>query len=251
MPNFKELVKSWNKLSYPRRPNTDTINIIEKKLHNIKSLAILGSTPEFRLLAKQKGLESDVYDLSPEMLEVLSVDYKKEKRIQKNWYEIKKKKYDVILGDLIFGLIQSDKQMQLLQVMHNNLNEGGLFIFRNALQIEKPKLPISENVKKYTLKYGYINIAWNYISFELTIGYNYLNTDIVNALNDINSEAKEVFQKDFLNICPYGNMKYQNLAFQKWIKKSQYLFQKKHNSVQEELIIFSKEELNSILCIKQ
>lgn len=160
--NFWEqtTVEEWTGINYPWKPNdTELSNIskILKKLNKSSKVALLGSTPEIRSLARNEKIKLDVIDLSKKMyyeMNKISRSSKNEKFIKSDWikyFSKKKNTYDLIIGDLIERLLPENKLILLSKNLNKALKPKGRILLRGDYYIDRKqnsKLNIKSEINK-------------------------------------------------------------------------------------------------------
>jgi hypothetical protein len=176
------------------------------------------------------------------MMNELSVWNTSENQFAKNWFDIKWWEYDVILADLVFGLIPSDKHEKLLQVIWNNLASTWVLIYRDAQRIDTEEHDVHQYLEDMLDEDSQDISMWNKISFELVIGKGMDAEDIYNSIYNFSPSYAANFKNDYQNICPYGNTQYQDIKF----PKNTYTVLMNWYYIQESVVVVSKKELYSI-----
>ncbi|MEK7118511.1 MAG: methyltransferase domain-containing protein [Patescibacteria group bacterium] len=138
---WKNMVGLWQKTPIPIRPSFGDRALyrefLEKK-GQCENILILGSTPELRDLAAQKGgAQIHVADFSRAMLAGMLryteiADKAKEVWVEENWLKLSlpKNSFDVILGDLVLQQVSPPFELELLGKIRSLLSDGGVFVGR-------------------------------------------------------------------------------------------------------------------------
>jgi hypothetical protein len=115
----------WNKYAPPWRPSKEEQKYYEKTIKVIKpgSCLLLGSTPEIRDILAKNNIETDIIDSSIHMIfemeRLMSCKSNTNERYMvQDWQKAGlKKRYDLIIGDLILRNIPYGTQENFLQVI--------------------------------------------------------------------------------------------------------------------------------------
>lgn len=205
--------KNWKNLPAPARPWSSEVAwfekcIIDKKNKGEKDVLILGSTVEFRSLCHKHKLRVHVVDFSRQFYNILSkqpMAYKgKEVFYEQNWLTMNLgKKFDLIFGDWVFGVLNPKDYDSFLKSVGKHLKPGGNFIVRQPVSLTKKPVDLKEVVrvhyKKYMDKYSFYESSAHHV-------YHYRPNPIthINDNLDITREAlKKVYhfgllkQKDY------------------------------------------------------
>jgi len=202
MPNFSYLSKYWNIYTYPWRPNSDFLEQIDNYIltENLNIL-ILWSTKEFR--NKYKNHNITVCDMSLDMIKWNDVWNENENILLSNWLELDNTKYDIILWDLIFFLLNNDEKKIFFKKIKNKLSNNWKFIFRTAFNTKINDIDLFlNNINKINNDL----IKFNYITFELVIWNNFIWKDISKFLLEHNIKFTD-FSKIYQKFTPYNTSK--------------------------------------------
>lgn len=185
MPNKKFAwaegkARDWKNYLPPARPSTSELAVIEKYLVDlvnsnpakIFNLAILGCTVEFRSLAHKYGMKVTLVDFSKLHYEILSKQPMMytgpESFILADWRKMQTaEKFDIILGDLVVNMLNTEDRDLLLKNISNMLAPDGIFISRNWIRTKSNTPDFAATVKLVREKYPNVNF---YVS---TAGYVY------------------------------------------------------------------------------
>lgn len=202
MPNFSYLSNYWDMYTYPWRPNSSFLEEIDKyTLSENLNILILWSTKEFRNNYKNHNIT--VCDMSFEMIKWNDIWNEKENIIVKNWLDLDDGKYNIILWDLVFFLLDNSEKSLLFKKIKNKLTENWKFIFRTAFNNN------SENTQLFINNINQIKndvVKFNYICFELVIWKKFKWENILNFLNNNNiifPNFSQIYQK----FTPYNTSK--------------------------------------------
>ena len=133
-------VKGWKDINYPWRISDKELSNISKILDNLCDLdrvALLGSTPEIRSLAANKGIKLDVIDFSSKMyteMDKISCSIKNENFVNEDWikyFSQQERKYDLVIGDLIERLLPEKKLTLLENALGGALKQKGKILLRS------------------------------------------------------------------------------------------------------------------------
>lgn len=202
MPNFSYLSKHWDIYTYPWRPNHDFLLEIDKYiLWENQKILVLGSTKEFR--SKYKNHNITICDISIDMMLWNDVWNKNENKINSNWLDLDNEKYDIILWDLIFFLLDHNQLKLLFSKIKSKLSNNWKFIFRTAFQnkSENDDLLIRNFYKLKNDK-----LRFNYLSFELVIWRKFKWEDINNFIKEYNLDFND-FSLIYQKFTPYNTSK--------------------------------------------
>jgi hypothetical protein len=133
------LAENWKKLTFPSRPGLENIkyfeNLIENK--NIDSIAILGSTSEWRNVAAISNANKIfIFEKNSSAYKAMSVfvtDKSKEVLVFGDWFETLPNyidKFDIILSDLTIGNIPYSDRSLFYNQITASLIKGGVFLDR-------------------------------------------------------------------------------------------------------------------------
>jgi hypothetical protein len=135
--------KDWKNYLPPTRPSTSELVVIEKYIiqqikknpHKKFKAAILGCTIEFRNLLHKYCMNVTCIDISEVHYKILSKQkmvYKgSEKLIIMDWRKILSDlKYDIVLGDLVFNMLNTSDRNLLLKNVRDILTKEIMLILR-------------------------------------------------------------------------------------------------------------------------
>lgn len=156
-----ERAKTWHKMKPPSKPSESEISVYTnffQKLRtekpstsNLKAL-ILGSTTEFRRLARNESFEVTVVDYSKAYYEEInkdlhdSYDINNEKLVVCDWCnmsehsELKFNKYDIIIGDLAIGNVSPENIDTFLENVKLLLKDDGYFLGKSVYKYSDYKV---------------------------------------------------------------------------------------------------------------
>lgn len=123
-----------NNFTSPWKPSKEFLAFLELELKQTGiTIGILWSTKEVREICKNKNIKNVVcYDVSYEILDSLAVWNKNEIIKVCDWFNICWEKFDYIIWDLIFPIIEEKKHNQLISILLNNIAEGWKIILRDT-----------------------------------------------------------------------------------------------------------------------
>lgn len=171
----KELANIWTNTVAPSRPSNSEMCVYTKYLRKLQlkkskkiKLLVLGSTPEFRDWGFEQNLEINVVDKSREYYNYISREIRhkniKEKVYIQSWESMQfNTQFDLILGDLSIGNVDSDFFDVFLNNIKNALSEGGLFLGKSLIwdenEVVKSPIEIINDFKhqSYIHPYTFIN----------------------------------------------------------------------------------------------
>ncbi len=168
----------WDKFPVPARPDSKELGVYEKELKSILrqkreiNFLILGSTIEYRLLAKKLGVKPYVADFSRENYDVLTA-YSKEKFIGEHFLEIDwlkiagENKYDAILGHRPINVIAHTQLETFFSKMYHALKPGGIFFCRGNIRFSGEKDKLEALRKKWAFKKQRPHSLFTYIEVAL------------------------------------------------------------------------------------
>lgn len=238
MLDFDFIAKNWGVYKYPWRPWEKMLRLINKVYKKNDRVLILWSTKEFRLLFK--NVDCTIFDKSIGMVKAWSIWNNKEKVIIDDWLNLDNSEYDLIIWDLIFFLIEEKKQKELITILQKNLSKKWNIIIRYA--DKKKGIGKNNTFNKSILdlsKTFNSNLQFfNYITFEYVIWLWYNYYDIYNLLINYNKDLAKDFEKKFLNLVPYNNIKMNNIGLN--LKKYEYTLND-FFLVKEKVVLINKD----------
>jgi SAM-dependent methyltransferase len=141
----ENIAKDWQYVRPPSRPSPPELNIYHRYLSELEpgssSLMVLGSTPEIRDLAWERGIGTvKVVDYKRRTFDVLTKKMKhrpeKERLIEQDWRELEPSgPFDLILGDLVMNVVPPEDHSELLARVAACLKPTGKFIHREWIQL--------------------------------------------------------------------------------------------------------------------
>jgi hypothetical protein len=163
------LMQHWDLVLPPSRPAAQQLARIQSQIGHLDraaSVAVLGSTPEFRDLLFENGFR-DIYVLernptSFASMTGLRVYENTEHLIQGDWrvtLQHCKKQFRLILSDLTSGNLPYEDRSEFYDKVAGALADGGLFSDK-VLTHPCPHIPLSEIIERYAslpLNLDYIN----------------------------------------------------------------------------------------------
>lgn len=202
MPNFSYLSKHWDIYTYPWRPNSFFLNEIDKYILSEKlDILILGSTKEFRFNYRSHNIT--ICDMSFDMIKANDIWNINETIIIEDWLKMDDKKYDIILWDLIFFLLDNVELKLLLDKINGKLTKNWKFIFRTVFPLISYKEDLIINnfnrLKNHKFRF-------NYLTFELVIWKKYVWKDISDFIKKHNLDFID-FSENFQKFTPYNTSK--------------------------------------------
>lgn len=197
--------KDWKNFLPPTRPSISELAVIEKyfiELMNLNpkkifKLAILGCTVEFRSLAHEYGMDVTLIDMSKLHYKILSEQhmfYKgPEKFILADWVKMQiKEKFDIVLGDLVVNMLNTENRSLLLKNVSEMLADNGVFVSRNWILPENKLSDFSAVVKLVREKYPNVNFYTSTAGFVYPA---YIDnsefTDVKKLKNDLEDLKKK------------------------------------------------------------
>ena len=133
---WSQSTELWRQFSWPFRPSPQNIYKASKLIKPDFSVLILGSTPEYRILSSNMGLNTDIIDVSPDiyrdMSDLFNSDTKHERLIIGKWEDTicdLKNIYDLILGHQINDNIEFNNWDSVFASISNSLSFYGSFLF--------------------------------------------------------------------------------------------------------------------------
>jgi SAM-dependent methyltransferase len=150
----------WDKYPIPARPDSEELDIEEKTIRgtqkNLKdlNLMILGSTIEYRSLAKKLGTTPYVVDFARGNFDSLtsysSERFENEHFVEEDWLKIKFTNFfDFILGHRPFNVIRHDQVGELFKRMYLSLKNGGIFFCRGNVRFKEDRDRLDEIIEKW------------------------------------------------------------------------------------------------------
>lgn len=197
----------WNKFRVPARPSKEELIYLENEIKNKKpdKMLILGSTIEYRSLAKKLGLFPYVADFSKSNYNVLT-KYSKEKFdnehfLEIDWLKIKEKnKYDIIIGHRVINVIGHSMLYRFFGRMYKVLKPNGIFYCKGNIKFKSgdkleyllKKWAFRKN-RKYSL-FSYIQVD---LYFRCADKYGYVDYSKVSRLVNSWYFSKKISKKDY------------------------------------------------------
>lgn len=176
-------IQYWNLVLPPSRPTEAQLSSIKNQMNVIdrsKSVAVLGSTPEFLDLLHEYEFRK-IYVLEKNinfykaMLE-LRIFHKSEEVVEGDWLETLpdlKDHFSLILSDLTIGNVPYEKRNKFYRLITGALKECGIFCDK-VLTHDGQNLSVDSLIKKYS--YLPLNLLYiNYFSCEMLFCSELLN----------------------------------------------------------------------------
>jgi len=158
---WKTIAEVWPDLRPPVRPSKGEMRIYERYLKQIikqkgnKLTALLfGLTTEIRDLLAKYGIFVTMIDVNPEMVKVTKSlclrKNRKEKVVIDDWLKFNlNKKFDIILGDHVFGNVDFKKQQRFWKQIKKHLKSDWHLITGVHLRALNKKIGLKQFVEKY------------------------------------------------------------------------------------------------------
>ena len=168
----------WDKFPVPARPCPEELAIQEKEITKMQeggrdlNLLILGSTIEYRSLAKKLGIVPHVADFSKENFDSLTA-YSKEKFgeerfIQTDWLQISDKdKYDAVLGHRCFNCLRPKDVGRFFGRIYDSMKPGGVFFCRGNVLFPEDRDRLEEIRAKWAFNPEREHPLFSYLEVEL------------------------------------------------------------------------------------
>ncbi len=159
--SWKTIAEVWPDLKPPLRPSKGEMRIYERYLKQIikqkkgKLTALLfGLTTEIRDMLAKYGVFVTMIDVNPEMVKVTESlcqqKNRKEKVVIDDWLKFNlNKKFDIILGDHVFGNVEFKKQQRLWRQIKKHLKSDGYLITDVHLRALNKKIGLKQFIEKY------------------------------------------------------------------------------------------------------
>lgn len=150
----------WKQFPIPARPDTEELSLEEaamkecgKSPSDIK-LMILGSTIEYRSLAKKLGISPVVVDFSKQNFDILSSyaeeTFENENFVESDWLEVEyTNQFDFICGHRPFNVVRHDQVEILFTKMYSALQPGGTFFCRGNVLFVDSEIDLEATREKY------------------------------------------------------------------------------------------------------
>ena len=153
-------VYDWKNYVIPARPSASELDVYEEYIRRAakkkKSLtiAILGSTVEFRSLCHKYNAVVTIIEFSKRHYEVLSrqpMQHKgKETVREEDWRTMQPDRhYDLILGDLVLNVVQKKDIGAILRNLKKSLSPGGSCILRTWVRKDDTRRSIEKVLQSY------------------------------------------------------------------------------------------------------
>lgn len=178
------LARSWSNFLSPCRPDKEDLEAIQEHLQRRISngepcgrLLILGSTPEFRDLIPQMGIDVTIIDQNQSMVDFMQrlqlAPNSKETVVLEDWFSYlpkAEKQFDVILCDLTQSNIPYDKRQEFYRSVASALVPGGEFIDR-IYKYDEPDMcvPLESIADRIKSSFGCDLVTMNEILYWLLI----------------------------------------------------------------------------------
>ncbi|MBU1178222.1 class I SAM-dependent methyltransferase [Patescibacteria group bacterium] len=171
---WRQFAQQWALYGPPQRPSRSEVGVFSQLLKDLPAHSkglVLGSTPELRDLLHDHGLEVTVVDIQPLVIKILR-DFmenkdRSENEVEASWLDTPfvSQKFNVIVGDWIFGNVPFAEQDNLTKEIHRILKNDGYFIHRHHY-FYQPRKKITDILSEYgDLK----KINENWLVFDLVL----------------------------------------------------------------------------------
>ncbi len=202
----------WNQFPVPARPCPEELAIIEEEVRRKMQedigvkLLILGSTNEYRALAKRLGIVPYVADFSKQNYDALTAyskeKFDKEHFIQTDWLKIEdENKYDCIVGHRCINCIKPELLGEFFKRMNHALKQGGVFFCRGNVLFPEDKDRLEEIVEKWAFEPNRKQPLFSYLEVELYFRCAYEDgfVDYPKCREKVNGlyEARKMTKKDY------------------------------------------------------
>ena len=207
--NYAEL---WNKFPIPARPCPDELALLESELKSMQrnvseiQMLILGSTIEYRSLAKKLNIIPQVADFSRENFEALT-NYSSEKFddeifTEADWLNLNdENKHDVILGHRAINVIEYTQLKNLFSAMYRALKPGGIFFCRGNVRFPHDADKLESIRAKWAFKKVRPYPLFTYIEVELYFHcadrYGYVDYPKARKIIDSWFNEKKISKEDY------------------------------------------------------
>jgi SAM-dependent methyltransferase len=164
----------WNQFPLPARPCEEELGMIEKEIGGWQDarMLILGTTNEYRKLAKKMNVVPYVADFSRQNYEALT-SYCPEKFgveyfMQTDWLQIDEPgSYDCIVGHRCINCIRPELIGEFFRRMHRALSPGGVFFCRANVLFPEDRDRLEEIVSKWAFNPEREHPLFTYLEVEL------------------------------------------------------------------------------------
>lgn len=203
----------WKNYLPPVRPSTSELAVIEKYFVDLLNrkpqkklkLAILGCTVEFRSLAHKYGMDVTLIDMSKLHYEILSKQYMAyigpEEFIALDWRYMKtKKKFDIVLGDLVVNMLDTENRDSMLKNISGILDRDGVFISRNWIMPKNVLANFADVVKYVRKKYPLVHFYTTTAGFVYPA---YINDTEFADVAKLKSDLEELNKKKLIKKSEY------------------------------------------------
>jgi len=248
----KELAKLWTNYSPPCRVSiselviyTYYISKIKKRKKKRPKILILGSTTEFRDWAHEENLDVTIVDKSESYHKQISWELRHKNIVEKvvncKWQEMEFiDEFDVVVGDLVVGNIDSSELSLLLSKVNNCLKDGGLFITKSFFANPNKKL---KNIKEIFQDYNETKFLHHpYSSLIYEIAQNSLDWGSYNLIfKRMYEKIYKLYEDKEIDEQMMGV--FENLGWQKNMKFSFYMptFQEWEENISRTFSSFKKQ----------
>ncbi|MEK7619055.1 MAG: hypothetical protein AAB416_02340 [Patescibacteria group bacterium] len=153
-------VYDWKNYVIPARPSRSELKRYEERIVKLKkqkshvTVAILGSTVEFRSLCHKYSLDVTVIEFSKKHYAILSrqqMKYRGTEHVrEEDWRRMHtKERYDLILGDLVLNVVQKEDISTILQKLKESLSQDGVCMLRTWVRASSAHRSVDTILKSY------------------------------------------------------------------------------------------------------
>ena len=209
----KAKAMDWKNYLPPTRPSTSELAVIEKyfiELINLNpkkifKLAILGCRVEYRSLAHKYGMDVTLIDVSELHYKILSKQFMAytgpETFLSMDWRKMQtKEKFDIILGDLVVNMLNTEDRAFLLKNVSNMLAKDGIFISRSWITVKNNFSDFASVVKFVREKYPNVNF---YAATAGSVYPAYINDTEFADVDRLKNDLEDLKKKKLISTAEY------------------------------------------------
>ncbi len=206
--------QDWKNYLSPVRPSVSELAVMEKyfvELLNsnpkkILKLAVLGCTVEYRDLAHKYGMKVTLIDFSKLHYKILSEQHMfyrgAENFLELDWKKMQvKEKFDIILGDLVVNMLNTEDRDSMLKHISQMLTSNGVFISRDWIKPDKNFSNFADVVKYIRKKYPHVNFYASTAGFVYPA---YINETEFADVDKLKSDLEDLKKKKLVSSDEYG-----------------------------------------------
>ena len=228
------LAITWDKYLPPIRPYNCELEIIKGYIKNfvtnnntIPSVLILGSTPELRDVVYEFGVVPTVVDFSKDNYEGMSLLLRASGSdifVESNWLALGNEKYygkfDFILSETAFNVLDSNSAKELYQICEKLLTQKGKIIAKEWVRYSDHRPDINEIINSYRQSNNSMGL-YSFTCIPLMLKYyDFVNEQI--KLKDFDQEIMRLYETGIISKHEYETVEiheYKNVELILYIPK--------------------------------